>query len=385
MRPLRRALSLLLALCLGLSLLSGCQFSLDRLANGGTIPEPPADYTGTQDGFRYTKSTLSGQERYLYDQILPALQNQEAEITDLYPDTAMIQKVVTAIDRDYPELFWFSGTGQIETTLLAGKALEASYQPVYTMDAAQREATQTQIDQWTADCLATIDRNASEYDQALGVYTYLINHADYQMVDSNSIVNIMVNGAGLCGCYAKTYQYLLLQLGIDVAYVTGQAGGESHAWNLAWLDGTPCWIDPTWGDPVFTGGDESQGPAYEYFGLTSDDLTRTHTIDSTVPVPDCTANTNNYFVRSGLYFPSYDATALVSTLQRAMAAGEAQVSVRFADDAYVTACASLLDGGELSNVFQQAAQRAGVEVAPLSSLWYTRNDEMGVLTFLLPT
>lgn len=372
-------------MCLGLSLLSGCQFSLDRLANGGTIPEPPADYTGTQDGFRYTKSTLSGQERYLYDQILPALQNQETEITDLYPDTAMIQKVVTAIDRDYPELFWFSGTGQIETTLLAGKALEASYQPIYTMDAAQREATQTQIDQWTADCLATIDRSASEYDQALGVYTYLINHADYQMVDSNSIVNIMVNGAGLCGCYAKTYQYLLLQLGIDVAYVTGQAGGESHAWNLAWLDGTPCWIDPTWGDPVFTGGDESQGPAYEYFGLTSDDLTRTHTIDSTVPVPDCTANTNNYFVRSGLYFPSYDTSALVSTLQRAMAAGEAQVSVRFADDAYVTACASLLDGGKLSNVFQQAAQRAGVEVAPLSSLWYTRNDEMGVLTFLLPT
>ena len=46
------------------------------------------------------------------------------------------------------------------------------------------------------------------------------------MVDSNSIVNIMVNGAGLCGCYAKTYQYLLLQLGIDVAYITGQAGGS---------------------------------------------------------------------------------------------------------------------------------------------------------------
>ena len=46
---------------------------------------------------------------------------------------------------------------------------------MYTMDAAQREATQTQIDQWTADCLATIDRSASEYDQALGVYTYLIN------------------------------------------------------------------------------------------------------------------------------------------------------------------------------------------------------------------
>lgn len=384
MSPLRRSLSLVLALCLGLTLLSGCAVSLDRLANGGTVPEPPADYAGTQDGFRYTKSTLSGQERYLYDQILPALEAQEEEISGLYPDTDMIQKVVTAIDRDYPELFWFSGTGEIETTLLAGKALEAAYRPSYTMDAAQREATQAQIDQWTADCLATVDRSASDYDQALGVYTYLINHADYQVVDSNSIVNIMVHGAGLCGCYAKTYQYLLLQLGIDVAYITGQAGGESHAWNLAWLDGSPCWIDPTWGDPVFTGGDESQGPAYEYFGLTTSDLERTHTLDSTVPVPECTSQSNNYFVRSGLYFPSYDPTALVSVLQRAMAREQAQAAVRYSDEAYPAACAALFDGGALSGLFQEAAQGAGVELAPLQSLWYTRNDEMGVLTFLMP-
>ena len=350
MRPLPRVLSLLLAALLALGCLSGCQVSLERIANGGTVPEPPADYTGTQDGFRYTKTTLTGQERYLYDQILTALQAQEAEVTGLYPDTEMIQKVVTAIDRDYPELFWFSGTGEIETTLLAGKALEAAYRPAYTMDAAQREATQAQVDQW----------------------------------DSNSIVNIMVNGAGLCGCYAKTYQYLLLQLGIDVAYVTGQAGGESHAWNLAWLDGSPCWIDPTWGDPVFTGGDASQGPAYEYFGLTTDDLERTHTLDEAVPVPACTSQSNNYFLRSGLYFPSYDPASLVSVLQRAMAGGQTQAAVRYSDEAYAGACAALFDNGALAGLFQEAAQGAGVDLVPLQSLWYTRNDKMGVLTFLMP-
>ena len=46
----------------------------------------------------------------------------------------------------------------------------------------------------------------------------------------------MVGGAGLCGCYAKTTQYLLGLLGVDTAYITGQAQGESHAWNLAWLE-----------------------------------------------------------------------------------------------------------------------------------------------------
>ena len=55
-------------------------------------------------------------------------------------------------------------------------------------------ATQAQIDQWAADCFATIPQGASDYDKALGVFTYIIQHADYQVVDNNSIVNIMVGG-----------------------------------------------------------------------------------------------------------------------------------------------------------------------------------------------
>lgn len=369
---------------LALVLLTGCEFSLERLAHGGALPPPPEDYTGLQDGFRYTKTTLTGQERYLYDQLLAGLQNQEETIGDLYPDTEMIQTAIDAIDRDYPELFWFSGTGQIETTLLAGKPLEAAYTPVYTMDQAQRQATQAQIDQWAADCFATIPQGASDYDKALGVFTYIIQHADYQVVDNNSIVNIMVGGAGLCGCYAKTTQYLLGLLGVDTAYITGQAQGESHAWNLAWLDGTPCWIDTTWGDPVFTGGDDSQGPAYEYFGLTTDDLLRTHTIDDKVPVPDCTSNSNNYFFRNGLYFSAYDPDALTALFQRALAAGQRQVSVRYADAAYPAACAALFDQGQLNTLLGRAREALDSPVSLAGSLWYTRNETMGTLSFLLP-
>ena len=381
---MRRALPPLLALVLALALLTGCEFSLERLAHGGALPPPPEDYTGLQDGFRYTKTTLTGQERYLYDQLLAGLQNQEETIGDLYPDTEMIQTAIDAIDRDYPELFWFSGTGQIETTLLAGKPLEAAYTPVYTMDQAQRQATQAQIDQWAADCFATIPQGASDYDKALGVFTYIIQHADYQVVDNNSIVNIMVGGAGLCGCYAKTTQYLLGLLGVDTAYITGQAQGESHAWNLTWLDGTPCWIDTTWGDPVFTGGDDSQGPAYEYFGLTTDDLLRTHTIDDKVPVPDCTSNSNNYFFRNGLYFSAYDPDALTALFQRALAAGQRQVSVRYADAAYPAACAALFDQGQLNTLLGRAREALDSPVSLAGSLWYTRNETMGTLSFLLP-
>lgn len=383
-RSLPRLLASVLMLALTLSLLSGCQFSLRGLLGKASVNPPPEDYVGQDDGFRYAKTTLSSQERYLYDQLLAGLQNQAPEIGDLYPDTEMIQTAIDAIDRDYPELFWFSGTGQIETTLLADTPLKASYQPVYTMDRDQRETTQAQIDQWAADCFATLPQDGTDYDKALGIYTYLIDHADYQVVSSNSIVNIMVNGAGLCGCYAKTFQYLCSQQGIDVTYVTGQAGGESHAWNLAWLDGAPCWIDPTWGDPVFTGGDNSQGPAYEYFGLTTADLERTHTISSDISVPDCTDDRNNYFVRQGLFFPSYDQNALVSVFQRALSEGAHQISVRFTEQAYQTACHALLTQRQLYTIFRQASHGQGFSLPSNSTLKYTHNDDMCVLTFLVP-
>ena len=110
----RRTLAALAALLLAVTVgLSGCELSLERLTNGGAVPAPSAEYTGLQDGFRYTKTTLTGQEQYLYDQLLAGLKDQAETIDGLYPDNDMIQKAIDAIDRDYPELFWFSGTGQI--------------------------------------------------------------------------------------------------------------------------------------------------------------------------------------------------------------------------------------------------------------------------------
>ena len=63
---MKRLLPLLLALALTLGL-AGCEFSLDRLKSGGAVPPPPDDYAGEQDGFRYTRTTLTPQARYLYD------------------------------------------------------------------------------------------------------------------------------------------------------------------------------------------------------------------------------------------------------------------------------------------------------------------------------
>ena len=377
---MRRLLTLLLAgatLCL-----TGCGGPVDFFLSRAAVEPPPADYQAPAEGFRYARSTLSPQQQALYDQLVQGLEEQAEVIEDLYPDTEMIQAAVQAIDRDYPEFFWFSGSGKIETALLGDRPIRASYRPVYLADRDRRSELQAQINAWEANCLAGLPPGASDYDTALYIYQYIINHADYQEVEGNAITHIMVDGKGLCGCYAKTAQYLLNRRGIDAAYISGEAGGDTHAWNLIWPDGVPCWMDVTWGDPVFEGGDPNEEPAFEYFGITTADLLRNHTLDDTVPVPECVSQDYNYFRRNGLFFETYDEAAVLEAMVRTLSAGEDRICLRFSDEAWTEATHLLIDQGQVHRLLRTAAEQAGTR-APGDSLWYSKNEAFCVLTVKL--
>ena len=373
---MRRMFPLFLAFFL---LLTGCSGPADLVLSTVKAEEPPADYDRPTEGFRYARSQLTPQQQAVYDTLAAGLEAQEEAIEDLYPDVDLIQAAIDAIDKDYPEFFWFSGNGQIETTLMMDQPVRAAYKPQYLMDRSQRSETQAKINAWESACLAGLAENASDYEKALHVYRYIIDHADYQTVEGNSILHIMVDGAGLCGCYAKTAQYILNRQGIPCAYISGQAAGESHAWNLIWLEGTPCWMDVTWGDPVFDGGDPNDGPAYEYFGITTADLLRNHILDPGQQVPECVSEDYNYFRRSGLWFETYDTSAMVDAMAATLASGESRVCLRFSDDLWPQATHLLLDQGEIHRLLRQAAQQAGTRT-PGDSLWYSRNDAFCTLT-----
>ncbi len=359
--------------------LSGCGGPMDLIASQAKVKEPPSDYSAEVSGFRYVRSTLTPREQAIYDQLAAGLLRQDETIEDLYPDTELIQKVLTAIDRDYPEYFWFAGSGKIETSLLNDKPIKALYRPNYTMDQSQRSQVQARLNAWENQCMAELPQGASDYDTALHIYRYIIDHADYQTVSDNSIVHIMVDGRGLCGCYAKTAQYLLNRHGINCAYIGGMAGGESHAWNLIWPDGVPCWMDVTWGDPVFDGGDANDGPSFEYFGITTADLLRNHILDTDVPVPDCVSEDYNYFRRSGLFFETYDEGAVRAAMTNTLAAGESRICLRFSDAAWREATHLLIDQGQIHRLLREAAEQAGAS-APGDSLWYSKNDAFCTLT-----
>ena len=135
---------------------------------------------------------------------------------------------------------------------------------------------------------------------------------------------------------------------------------------------------------MFEGGNANDGPSYDYFCITTRDLLRTHSIDDTVPVPDCTVEDYNYFRYHGLYFDTYQPDALAQVIQQAVDQGDATISLRFSTGAYWNACDHLFTQGELHDLFRQTPAGQAERIDWRGQLWYTRNDDMGTLTLTIP-
>ncbi|MBR2293551.1 MAG: leucine-rich repeat protein [Clostridia bacterium] len=86
---------------------------------------------------------------------------------------------------------------------------------------------------------------------------------------AHNVLGVFEKQSGVCEAYARTFQLLLNYCDVENIFVTGQAGGEAHAWNLVQLDdGNWYWFDLTWDDSpkdAWGVGSFMWGIAYNYF------------------------------------------------------------------------------------------------------------------------
>lgn len=45
---------------------------------------------------------------------------------------------------------------------------------------------------------------------------------------------------------------------------------------------------------------------YDYFLVTTQELEKTHQLDESIPLPECMADADNYYVHEGLYLDTYN-------------------------------------------------------------------------------
>ena len=155
-----------------------------------------------------------------------------------------------------------------------------------------------------------------EYNQAVWLHNWLINHANYDFTYSYySADGVLLKGTGVCQSYSLAYQLLLDEIGIENQVISSRE--MDHAWNLVKLDGAWCHVDCTWDDPN-EGGMENQF----YFGMNDTMISRDHRW-SKGSYPSSTSEANYYPIRNG-----YIAFATTEELeQKAEAAASNQQEV----------------------------------------------------------
>lgn len=114
-------------------------------------------------------------------------------------------------------------------------------------------------------------------EQALALYTWLTDHVRYDRryysdpanlpYDATTAYGALHDQLAICGGYAQALQMLFERAGIPCWTVSGQANGENHMWNIAYLDGQWCYFDATSDRGCSAFG-------FRYFGVSADALTR---------------------------------------------------------------------------------------------------------------
>ena len=197
-------------------------------------------------------------------------------VEDLTP--ARLKSVFEAVYNDHPELFWLE-TAYVCKYTETGRCVEIDLRTNRT--ARDLEASQAAFAE-QADAILSQARNmSSDYAKEKYVHDRLLDAVSYYTgAEMNqSAYSALVEGRTVCAGYARSFQYILQQLGIPCYYCTGYAG-ESHAWNIVVLDDGCYNVDVTW--------DDAGGGAYDYFNKTDADYAGTHIRQElSVNLPPC--------------------------------------------------------------------------------------------------
>ena len=195
------------------------------------------------------------------------------------------QSAVETYIYDHPEVFYINVNKMylnIETTTRGnevtynvfinagnqGSYLDSAYSSKEQIDTALSE-----IESVKNQILA--QKTGDIYEDIKMVHDYIVDNVEYDTTISKpNIYNIygtLVSRSSVCEGYAKSFKYLMNELGIPCVIVIGKGTNssgqsENHAWNYVQINGIWYAVDSTWDDPVVIGGGKATLTArYQYF------------------------------------------------------------------------------------------------------------------------
>ena len=309
----------------------------------------------------YYFKQLTEEEQRVYRELLKGIRAREKEFYLTISDDDSIDRSYHAVLKDHPEIFWAHNREKIYKTTYSGSDY-CVFTPGYTYTDGEIDEIQAAMEQSFQEVRALIPEDAGDYEKVRIVYTYVIDHTQYQTgEDDQSIAGVFWKKSAVCAGYAGAVQYLLERLDIPCIYVDGSTKGstEGHAWDIVKIGQEYYYVDATNGDqPDFLNGDAAQLEEhktilYDYLCPFPEEYEKTYTPSEELTVPACTAKDLDFYVLNQGYFEDYSWQDIYDYCKMRLDNGVAVVRFKFgSQEAFSEACQELLDDGVVQNVAQ---------------------------------
>lgn len=309
----------------------------------------------------YYFKQLTEEEQRVYRELLKGIRAREKEFYLTISDDDSIDRSYHAVLKDHPEIFWVHNREKIYKTTYSDSDY-CVFTPGYTYTDGEIDEIQTAMEQSFQEVRALIPEDAGDYEKVRIVYTYVIDHTQYQTgEDDQSIAGVFWKKSAVCAGYAGAVQYLLERLNIPCIYVDGSTKGstEGHAWDIVKIGQEYYYVDATNGDqPDFLNGDAAQLEEhktiiYDYLCPFPEEYERTYTPSEELTVPACTAKDLDFYVLNQGYFEDYSWQDIYDYCKMRMDNGAAVVRFKFgSQESFSEACQELLDDSVVQNVAQ---------------------------------
>ena len=309
----------------------------------------------------YYFKQLTEEEQRVYRELLKGIRAREKEFYLTISDDDSIDRSYHAVLKDHPEIFWVHNREKIYKTTYSDSDY-CVFTPGYTYTDGEIDEIQTAMEQSFQEVRALIPEDAGDYEKVRIVYTYVIDHTQYQTgEDDQSIAGVFWKKSAVCAGYAGAVQYLLERLDIPCIYVDGSTKGstEGHAWDIVKIGQEYYYVDATNGDqPDFLNEDAAQLEEhktiiYDYLCPFPEEYEKTYTPSEELTVPACTAKDLDFYVLNQGYFEDYSWQDIYDYCKMRLDNGAAVVRFKFgSQEAFSEACQELLDDGVVQNVAQ---------------------------------
>lgn len=267
------------------------------------------------DTERYGYSTLTNEEKKLYDDIVNGIEGLRYKICE--EDAYSVEewtKIYGMVYNQEPRLFYMNSKVKVGKLFYTTKSSEA-------INKMQKE-----IDAVADKLVNEAAGKASTFEKLKVFHDYLVLNSSFEFSEGDMSYNASIYnafGSGepqgniQCNGYAKAMQYLCDKAGIVSMVVTGETPeGASHAWNVVDVDGKWYNLDSTWDDPLMDPANY-KNIRYNYF-LVPDkwihNITHFHVNQQKLSngkyityfaPPACTETAQNYFIKSGYVYNDF--------------------------------------------------------------------------------